>query len=713
MNKLSVLLALAGWLVSPFAYAISLDDIQLWTGSGTNRAGLVIEWNSPEVFNQTTVAAPVANKTMVWGYRFNGTPSGTQMFTAILASDPKLYAVANETYGTFIVSIGYNLSGNGNIGITDGTHTDYFTNGYQTNATVGVDAAAPLNSGDLFWSGYYGPNWQVWTETNDVGGFEDSPNRGSAPYWNTVTSSQGQWAYAEDGLDELVVTNGSWLGFSVAAAGYPDDTTDPSYTNALNAFNNDEQAPPSPDGTYVAYVANTNDFAVLVVSTNDIDPNSPYNDPTAVLSRPTLNFVDPYDFFPDVVTDRVSIIDDPYNVAPNGSNVITEISSGGQITVKLGRKVYHDPNNPYGTDLIVYGNSFFTGVSGAGGLVSDDTDLSSVGLTSSSFYGHATAVSVSQDGTNWYTCGNIVTNFPDQAYRWDDTNSSWTDEETNPNKPINPYLYTNNFSGDTVAGAVNQFVGAAGGTSYNLATTGLPWIQYVRIMPGSGTYTVIDAIAAVNPVTVGDALAISPDNVTAGITNLVFQNPDNTSQTEIFLGFESVNEVARINTVSLSDFSSFAPVEGAVSSGYQLQALPVTGTSPVILRASVGLRVGSGYSGTGGDLRVFQWENTNWVAQAFSYSAANHEVLVAGVTNFSAFVVSQITPPSLGIQNPENGFALIFTPVPNCAETLERSTDLVTWTPIYTFTATNAQPVTLQDPAAPAGKAFYRVQLNP
>src|SRR5271156_2792806 len=63
--------------------AISLDDIQLWTGSGTNEAALVIEWNAPLIFNYTTAPAPLANKTMVWGYRFNGTATGTQMLQAI------------------------------------------------------------------------------------------------------------------------------------------------------------------------------------------------------------------------------------------------------------------------------------------------------------------------------------------------------------------------------------------------------------------------------------------------------------------------------------------------------------------------------------------------------------------------------------------------------------------------------------------------------
>jgi hypothetical protein len=94
----------------------------------------------------------------------------------------------------------------------------------------------------------------------------------------------------------------------------------------------------------VAYVANANDFAVQVISTNGtlIRPALTMTRRPCWTARP-CNFVDPYDFYPDIVTDRVSIVDDPYNVAPNGSKVITEISSGGEITVKLGRKVYARP----------------------------------------------------------------------------------------------------------------------------------------------------------------------------------------------------------------------------------------------------------------------------------------------------------------------------------------------------------------------------------
>jgi hypothetical protein len=707
-------LLIAALLVTGKAQAISLDDIQLWGGSGTNRAALVIEWNSPEIFNYTTVPAPVANKTMVWGYRFNGNATGTQMLDAILAADPKLYVVVNEnpTNGTFVDAIGYNLSGNGNLGVVAGGVTNYFIQGLFTNAVpTNSDSEIPLNSGDLYWGGYAGPKWLVWTEQNDTGGFYNSPNRGSSTYWNPSTYAQGQWDSATN-LDHLPLTNGSWIGFSVAADGGPTNS-DPNYITEANVFTNDEQAPPSPDGTYVAYVPNTNDFAVQVLSSSNLDSYSLYSDPTAALGPPTLQFFDPYD---GAVTDRVSIIDPPFNVTPEGSNVITAIENGGEITVEMGRKVYASPSNPYGVDLMVYGYSFFDSLSGVpGGIVSDGTDLSAVMLTGSAYIGHQAVVSVSQDGTNWVPLTNTQTLFPDEAYRWDDTNASWTEEEMNANKPLNPYLYTNNFAGQTVAGALDQFTGASGGSDYNLQQTGLPWIQYVCLQPAASTYTVIDAIAAANPVVVGDALSITPDNIAAGNTNLFFQRADNCVQNQIAIGFSSVNELARISTVSLSDFLPFAPVAGDVSSAYQIQALPVAGTNAVEFCAEVSLRAGDSYTGDGSDLRVFQWACTNWTSEPFTYNAANHEVILTGVTNYSAdsaFVVSQIVRPVLSVESVTNKYALEWTTVPNCPETLERSTNFTTWPAIYTFTATNAALIKLTDTNTPPRAAFYRVQVT-
>jgi hypothetical protein len=711
-KKWFVPLALAGLFVSVRVHAISLDDIQLWTGSGTNRAALVIEWNSPEVFNQTTVPAPVANKTLVWGYRFNGAATGTEMLNAIVASDPRLYALEHidPAYGTGVDAIGFNLDGSGIAGVSDGSVTDNadaFTNGVLMDPNLNVDAAHSLNSGDLFWSGFSGPYWQLWTELDDNGGFFSSPNRGTNEFWDPDTYAQGQWASAYYGLDELPITNGSWIGFSISAAGYPADS-DPNYDADLAVFDNDEQAPPSPDDTYVAYVCDTNDFAIQIISTNNIYTNSPYSNPAAVLNRPTLKFINSGGIN-TMNSSRVKIIEPPYNVAADGSDVITEISSNGQITVNMGRKIYDNPDNPYGMDFIVYGNSFFS-ASGTSGFINDGTDLN-VAKLGGSPGGHPTTVSVSQDGVNWFTYSNTSALFPDNAYRWDDTNASWTDEEMNPTKPLNPFLYANNFSGQTVANALDQFVGAAGGTGFDLKASGLPWIQYIRVAPGTGTYTVIDAIAAVNPAVVGDALSIAPDNIASGITNLDFQNPDDLSQTLISLNFDFISGVSKISTVSLNDFSSFAPVPGNVSSAYQITSKSMSGDAVNFL-ADVGLRAGENYSGNGDDLHVFQWSGTNWTSQPFSFNPTNGKAVISSVTNFSAFVVSQIVSPRLSVGSVSGGFSFQFAPVPNCETVLERSTNLVNWNPIATNTPADLQPVTLQDTNAPADKAFYRLRLN-
>ena len=151
MKKIRFALALAGLFCVSKSLAVSFNDIQFWIGSGTNRAALVVEWSTPESQIGSTVPAPSADKTLLWGYRFNGTATGGQMFNAIVTADPRLYAVEiiDPKYGTGVNGIGFHLAGGGDLGITEGSITNFFTNGLLTNATVNLDAAAPLNPGDL------------------------------------------------------------------------------------------------------------------------------------------------------------------------------------------------------------------------------------------------------------------------------------------------------------------------------------------------------------------------------------------------------------------------------------------------------------------------------------------------------------------------------------------------------------------------------------
>ena len=201
----------------------------------------------------------------------------------------------------------------------------------------------------------------------------------------------------------------------------------------------------------------------------------------------------------------------------------------------MGRKIYDDPNNPYGVDFVCLWQSHT--LFWHSGSVSDKSDMGAVTIPSGSagIYGHPTIVSVSQDGTNWFTYPYVAALVPDNAYRWDDANHIWTGEQMNENKPLNPALTLP--AGITVANALDQQVSACGGTGYNVKASGFSWIQYIRVTAGtsltdanSGDYTVIDAIGAVNPAAVGDALSIMPANLVSGVTNLNFQKPSDLSQ---------------------------------------------------------------------------------------------------------------------------------------------------------------------------------------
>jgi hypothetical protein len=255
-KKLFVPLALAGVVFVTKSPALSLDDIPFWIGSGTNRAALVIEWSTPESSYYSTVPGPIADKSLVWGYRFNDTATAAQMFQAVVASDPRLYAVGtiDPNYGLGIYGIGFHLGGGDLSGLTDGSNTNYFTSGLQTNTTVYIDAAAPLNPGDLYWGGWNGPNWELWTEAGDTGGFAGCPDRGTAAYWTPDNpddpfslGTHGQWAF-NWGLSSLLLTNGSWIGFSVAAGEFEYDTVSPYFAH--------KHAPALPDVGITALVKN-------------------------------------------------------------------------------------------------------------------------------------------------------------------------------------------------------------------------------------------------------------------------------------------------------------------------------------------------------------------------------------------------------------------------------------------------------------------------
>ena len=245
-----------------------------------------------------------------------------------------------------------------------------------------------------------------------------------------------------------------------------------------------------------SYLYNANDFAVQVVSSTGLNATSTYDNPNAVLGAPSTYFNN--SFNPNVKDlHRAKLIEPAFNTGPLGEKLLTKITAGTQVTVKMGRPIAHDPSHPFGEDLIIFGNSFFSG--SGGGLVSDSTNLNTFRLGSGAF-GHGVVVSVSPDDVNWFTYTLAQPVFPTNSFVWNSSSAAWTNELMDPTRPLDPSLTLHSFSGLSAATALSMYGGSAGGTGINLAQSGFSSIQYVRLQSTSTDYAVIDAIAAVSSV---------------------------------------------------------------------------------------------------------------------------------------------------------------------------------------------------------------------
>ena len=250
---------------------------------------------------------------------------------------------------------------------------------------------------------------------------------------------------------------------------------------------------------HAAYNFDPSDFAVEVVASTNLPGNGLYDDPQSVLGRPTLRYNASTN--PNVQDLRRSkLVAGVYNVGPAGEKLITTVSSGASVTVRMGRPVTDDPQNPFGVDFLVFGNSFFTGT---GGFVDDGTDLNNYALDGNIF-DEPTTVSVSPDNVNWYTYANgpfADTALPTNGFIYDSAAAAWTDQAADPTRPVDPVL-ASQIAGRSAADVLDDvYRGSAGGTGFDLAQSGFASIQFIRVdgLPGRSGGEV-DAFADVRAV---------------------------------------------------------------------------------------------------------------------------------------------------------------------------------------------------------------------
>jgi hypothetical protein len=173
---------------------------------------------------------------------------------------------------------------------------------------------------------------------------------------------------------------------------------------------------------------------------------------------------------------------------PFSTSQIVSIGAGGSLTLQFNTPILNNPADPYGIDMMIFGNSFFVVTSGSG----------SSAITSGAIFTStvSTRVEVSADGSSWFTLDpglapNVGTLFP-------------TDGTGNPFMAVNPALTSADFNGLNLSGIRSLYGGSAGGAGFDLAwardgngnSVDLQSASFVRIDVLSGR-TQIDALSVV------------------------------------------------------------------------------------------------------------------------------------------------------------------------------------------------------------------------
>lgn len=212
---------------------------------------------------------------------------------------------------------------------------------------------------------------------------------------------------------------------------------------------------------------------------NDFVTGDPLDDPTKALGEPTRFTSDPANFGGAVT---------PFQ-SPFRGNEVVSLGNGGVLVLAFDEPVLDDPANPFGIDLLIFGNAFYF----------DDNYPQGVAGAAATENG---TVEVSQDGVHFVLVPGIVPDglFPTLGYvdLTEPFPAMAGSVLTDFTRPVNPTFEP---AGRTFADIIAGYDGAGGGAGVDLATVGLNQISFVRITNphGSGGTPEVDALADVAP----------------------------------------------------------------------------------------------------------------------------------------------------------------------------------------------------------------------
>jgi hypothetical protein len=179
----------------------------------------------------------------------------------------------------------------------------------------------------------------------------------------------------------------------------------------------------------------------------------------------------------------------PFNPAWLPEEVVS-LGEGGHLTVRFDEPICDDPGHLYGIDFIVFGNGSF--------LDGDYPNGQVAGL----FEEGPFTVSVSPDGINFTQLAGLyndalfpVLGYLDLAGPYDPNPGSVPSDFA---RPVDPNLTYDDFHGRLFEDLVAMYEGSGGGVPFDIGSTGLSEVSYVRIdVPAGATSPEFDAFAAV------------------------------------------------------------------------------------------------------------------------------------------------------------------------------------------------------------------------
>jgi len=188
-----------------------------------------------------------------------------------------------------------------------------------------------------------------------------------------------------------------------------------------------------------------------------------FDDPAAALGSPT-RVTSPTSDFGGAVT--------PFQSAFGAGELVT-VGRGGRLTVAFEEPVRNDPANPFGIDLLVFGNAAFADASFPDGVAGG-------------IFAEGGTVSVSADGINFFEITGVVADgaFPTNGFT--DPSAPFTTggvaatgtTPTDFTKPVDPAFDP---IGMTLADILAAYDGSGGGVGIDIGSVGLSEVSFVRI----------------------------------------------------------------------------------------------------------------------------------------------------------------------------------------------------------------------------------------